>query len=448
MEATEINLTPSNVRAETVIISTILTRPAAFTHLVGRLNPEHFYVALHGEIFRAAQLLNSQNKPVDLEHIYDWFQQRSLTDKFGGQKGFLNLSKAAIATPDLEPYVKAVFNTYKQRQYIEICQNAIALFSEDLETSESMFEQSLIDLKARTQTETFITMPHVLADAYVKLADNYEKRSLGQDTRSDNLPTGLTELDRLLDGGIPRERLVYILGASGMGKTTVGLQIAKHCSVNVGLPVLFFSLEMSSVSQAFKIIAADCEIPLGAIASGKFDGGKFDTVVSAIGNYQDHFVIDDRTTKISDICLKARQFHRQHGQIGMILIDYLTLIKTDDKSFGNRHQQIEMICQELNQLKKDLDTRVVVLTQIGRADKERSDKRPQITDAKESGAIEGTADIAIGCYRDEYYNKQSTDRNVVELIVLKNRYGRDGTTKFLWEGRYSRLRNTGTSEVS
>jgi replicative DNA helicase len=212
----------------------------------------------------------------------------------------------------------------------------------------------------------------------------------------------------------------------------------------MNLPVMFFSLEMSTESQAFKVISANCDIPLGAMASANFEPDKFEAILQTQEQFAKRkLFVDDQTRQINDICLKARQFYSQHGQIGMVLIDYLTLIKTTDSTYGNRHQQIENICQELNQLKKDLNTRIVVLAQIGRAVKERGDKRPMITDAKESGAIEETADLMLGCYRDKYYNPNSPDGDIFEAIVLKNRYGKTGTAKLLWDGRYSRIKNLG-----
>jgi replicative DNA helicase len=302
----------------------------------------------------------------------------------------------------------------------------------------------LIDLKRQVSTATVISMSDLMLQATETLGDRYEVVQQGGDIRSENMPTGVQVLDDILDGGIPRQRLVYILGGTGMGKTSFGLQMARYCAVEARQPVLFFSIEMTGESQAVKMFSSVCEIPLNRLNSANFNCEDFGRMYSAVTNYDSvDFYIDDKSRTINDICLKSKQFAARHGDVGIILIDYLALIKTNENS-GNRVQQIEGICYELNQLKKDLNTRVVVLSQIGRAVKERNDKRPQINDAKESGAVEETADLILSCYRDEYYNRDTQSRGTIELAVLKNRYGREGTATAIWQGQYSRIVNIQT----
>ena len=440
---------PNNVEAEAIVIGTVLRVPRAIKNVLGILSPEMFYSDLDGQIYRAAVNLYQQGKPSDVENIYWHFHERNMLLNIPDFKSLLESRFLAYPSPNIDFYAKDIAKKYKQRQYQELCLQAVAWFQEDLDSSKDLFEQGLINLRRSQDTATMRAMSGVIQDAYDSCSEAYVKKHDGIDSRIDNLPTGFDDLDDILDGGIPRQRLVYIHGSSGMGKTTIALQIAKYCAVDVGLPTLFFSLEMSAESQAFKLISSNCDISLGTIASVDFPDSKFGEIVNMISDYKNNnykFFVDDRTRSISEICLKARQFHSKFGSVGMILIDYLTLIKTEDKGFGNRTQQVENICLELNQLKKDLDTRIVVISQIGRAVKERNDKRPKIEDGKESGAIEETADLMIGCYRDEYYYPDTLDRGMFEAIVLKNRYGKTGTAKLLWEGKYSRLKNIGRAK--
>jgi replicative DNA helicase len=436
---------PCNVQAENIIIATIMQHSNQLKRVQGILTPNMFYAGLNGEIFRACLILQSEQKPISTLSIYDFFRERDLTERFGGWDGMLQISRLEAPSVNVDIFAQMVAKNYEQRELIRFCQeSADRFYDEDLANNKQLFEQGLIELRKNTGRNTAKNMGKAIAEAYSVLDETYIKRVSGDKPEIDNLPTGLTDLDALLDGGIPKQRLVYILGSSGMGKTTLGLQIAKYCAVDMNLPVMFFSLEMSTESQAFKVISANCDIPLGAMASANFEPDKFEAILHTQEQFAKRkLFVDDQTRQINDICLKARQFYSQHGQIGMVLIDYLTLIKTTDSTYGNRHQQIENICQELNQLKKDLNTRIVVLAQIGRAVKERADKRPLITDAKESGAIEETADLMLGCYRDEYYNPNSQDRGIFEVIVLKNRYGKLGTVKALWDGKYSRIKNLG-----
>ena len=198
---------------------------------------------------------------------------------------------------------------------------------------------------------------------------------------------------------------------------------------------------MSSSAQAQKLFSKHAQISTGALQSGKIASDKWGALMTAQQNYYNlPMKVNDRVRTIEDIISVSRQFYSEHGQIGMIGIDYLTLVRTADKRMQKR-DRVDYVLEELNQLKKELDTRIVVLCQIGRDVKNSGDKRPTIYSAKESGGIEEASDLIYGCYRDEYFNPDTRDRGILELMVLKNRYGRTGTVKLMWDGANSTVGN-------
>ena len=211
-------------------------------------------------------------------------------------------------------------------------------------------------------------------------------------------------------------------------------------------PALFFSLEMSDSAQAQKLFSKHAQISTSDLQNGNIPSEKWGALMEAQQGYENlPFKVNDRARNIEDIISISRQFYAEHGSIGMIGVDYLTLVRTNQKMMTR--ERVDYVLEELNQLKKELNTRVVVLCQIGRDTKQSGDKRPTIYSAKESGGVEEASDLMLGCYRDEYYNPETRDRGIFELIALKNRYGKTGTIKLLWDGANSSISNLSASHV-
>jgi replicative DNA helicase len=440
-----------SVVAENIVIATVLSSQDAIKALTPMLTSEMFYTALYGQIFTACVELNQKQGSINPETVYQHMatkqQMKGLEPSLSDRAAIYGVYKSTMPSPNCAEYAELIREKYKSRKYRDFCREAQGVFQEqDFDDSLSWFEQKLVEFRTlQNGSEHTRLMFDVMGDEFINLTKIAEARETGNIHES-ILPTGFRDLDWMLDGGLSKQRLISILGSTGMGKTTVLLELLNYTSFVMHQPSLFFSLEMSSSSQAQKLFSKHAQISTGELQTGRIPETKWGELVQAQQNYEGLPIkVNDRARSIEDIVSISRQFYAEHGSIGMIGIDYLTLVRTSQKMLTR--ERVDYVLEELNQLKKELDTRVVVLCQIGRDTKNSGDKRPTIYSAKESGGIEEASDLMIGCYRDEYYNPDTTDRGILEMIVLKNRYGRSGIVKLLWDGAHSTIANLRASHV-
>lgn len=439
-----------SIPAENVVIATILSSGDVIKALTPILTREMFYTSLYGQIFEAAVKINQSEGAINPETVYQHIatqrELKGLDTQPSDRAAIFDIFRNTAPSPNCVEYASMIREKYKSRKYRDFCREAQGIFQEQtFEQSKSWFEQRLCEFRNLDGSEHTKLMYDVMGEEFVNLTQIATARESGNIHES-ILPTGFRDLDWMLNGGIPRQRLVTVLGSTGMGKTTVLLELLTYTSYVMHQPSLFFSLEMSSSSQAQKLFSKHAQISTGALQSGNIPSEKWGALMDAQHGYHNLPIkVNDRARSIEDIISISRQFYAEHGSIGMIGIDYLTLVRTAQKMMTR--DRVDYILEELNQLKKELDTRIVVLCQIGRDTKQSGDKRPTIYSAKESGGIEEASDLMLGCYRDEYYNPQTVDRGILEMIVLKNRYGRSGTVKLIWDGENSTVSNLRASHV-
>ena len=439
-----------SIPAENAVIATILSSGDAIKALTPILTKEMFYTSLYGQIFEAAVKIDQMQEAINPETIYQHMathrELKGLDTQPSDRVAIFNIFRNNAPSPNCVEYANLIREKYKSRKYRDFCREAQGIFQEqNFEQSKSWFEQKLCEFRNLEGSEHTRAMFDVMGEEFVNLTQIAESRESGNIHES-ILPTGFRDLDWMLNGGIPRQRLVTVLGSTGMGKTTVLLELLTYTSYVMQQPSLFFSLEMSSSSQAQKLFSKHAQISTGELQSGNIPAEKWGALMEAQQGYHNLPIkVNDRARNIEDIISISRQFYAEHGSIGMIGIDYLTLVRTTQKMMTR--ERVDYILEELNQLKKELDTRIVVLCQIGRDTKQSGDKRPTIYSAKESGGVEEASDLMLGCYRDEYHNPQTTETGIIELIALKNRYGRTGTVKLLWDGANSTVANLRASHV-
>lgn len=435
-----------SVIAENIVIATVLSSQDVIKAVMPILNGSMFYTTLNGQIFdTCVELFQGQgqiNPDTVYQHMATKREMKGLQPNLIDRAAIFALYQNNLPSPSVIEYSELIREKYKSRKYRDFCREAQSVFQEQ-EFSESItwFEQKLVEFRGlQGNAEHTRPMFDVMGDEFINLTKVAESRETGN-IHDSILPTGFRDLDHALDDGIPRQRLISVLGSTGMGKTTVLLELLNYTSLVMRQPSLFFSLEMSSSTQAQKLFSKHAQISTGALQSGKIAADKWGALMTAQQNYYNlPMKVNDRVRTIEDIISVSRQFYSEYGEIGMIGIDYLTLVRTADKRMQKR-DRVDYVLEELNQLKKELDTRIVVLCQIGRDVKNSGDKRPTIYSAKESGGIEEASDLIYGCYRDEYFNPDTRDRGILELMVLKNRYGRTGTVKLMWDGANSTVGN-------
>jgi len=463
---------PHNFEAEQALLGAILINNEAYSRVSEFLKPEHFYDPVHGRIFAACATLIERHQianPVTLKPLFE--ADESLSEA-GGAKYLARLAATAVTVINAGDYGRTVFDLHLRRQLIELSMEMREqALDPRLDTSGPQqietAEQHLFDLATTGEYEGgFRSFTDVLTSA-IEIAEAAYKR----EGKLTGTTTGFTELDHLL-GGLQRSDLVILAGRPSMGKTALATNIAynaakackreadDHGQVKVvdGAVVGFFSLEMSAEQLATRILSEASGVGSHRIRQGDLNNADFQKVVEANQELaQIPFFIDDTPAlSVAQLRTRARRLKRQHG-LSLVVVDYLQLLRpSTTKASDNRVQEISDITRGLKALAKELDLPVLALSQLSRAVEQREDKRPQLSDLRESGSIEQDADVVAFIFREEYYLsrlqpdagteeherwqiKMDEVHNLSEVIIGKQRHGPTGTVKLVFEGELTRF---------
>jgi len=429
---------------ERAIISSLLTYQDIANDLSLILTGKMFYDRIHGDIFDKCIQLEKQGETVNAETVCSGLSlDIQVKDSKGNRsihfEAIFDITKELYGTPEFLKLAYIVREKYKAREYHSLCQQAASRFgAQPFAQAKEWFERSITELQVTGASEHTRKMSDVMLEEFNNLAAINQNQ--GEEATL-ILPTGFKYLDEKLGGGMPNERLITILGATGMGKTTLLLEILFSSAYIYRQPTLFFSLEMGANSQAQKLFSKHAKISTQHLQAGRISEAQWEAIYQTSVDYRPvPLEINDRVRTIDEIVSISRAFYAKHGSIGAIAVDFLTLVKASGK--GDDRHTPNHVLQELNQLKKELNTRVYVLCQIGRAVKDRQDKRPKIEDAKETGMVEELSDIVLSCYRDEYYFPDTNARGTMELCMLKSRYTSLDTFKLIFDGATSSIYDT------
>jgi replicative DNA helicase len=464
---------PANVEAEQALLGALLVNNDALSHLGDRLRPEHFHEALHGRIFDAIQKFNDKGQianPVTLKHYFD--QDEALTD-LGGGTYLAKLAASAVTVINIADYSHTIYDLALKRQLIGIGEDMVnTAYQHQIEDPATMqienAEQKLFHLSAEGSGDGgFIALRQSLVGA-IKHAE-FALQNQGVV----GLSTGLLELDKIM-GGLQRSDLLILAGRPSMGKTALATNIAYNACLalynealakNIPLKeagsVGFFSLEMSSEQLATRLLASASGFDSSHIFDGRISSEDFTGLVQASNNLsQMPFYIDDTPAlSIAALRSRARRLKRQYN-LKLLVVDYLQLVRASASlNMNNRVQEVSEITQGLKAIAKELDIPVLALSQLSRQVEQRPDKRPQLSDLRESGSIEQDADVVMFIYREEYYKAREEPSinkieehekwkaemesvfNVAEVIVAKHRKGPIGTARLHFEGRLTQFSN-------
>ena len=431
-------LPPQNIEAEESILGGILLDPEAISRVAEILHAEAFYISAHQEIYKATKSLHDRGAPTDLISVTTWLRDRDLLEKVGGQSKLAQLVDRTVSAVNIDRYAALVMDKYLRRQLIQAGNEIHQLGFESatkLETVLDRAEQKVFGITQKRPKQDLVAIENTLVQTFQEI----EIRNEGQ--ASPGLKSDFYDLDAMT-GGFQRSDLIIIAGRPSMGKTAIALNIAHRIAANYRMPVAIYSLEMSKEQLVQRLLAAEAGIESNRLRAGRISQNEWEPLSRAIGCLSELPIYIDDTANITvtEMRSKTRRLKSDcGGELGAIVLDYLQLMDGDGSD--NRVQELSRITRALKGMARELKVPVISLSQLSRGVEARNNKRPMLSDLRESGSIEQDADLVLMVYRDEYYNPESPDRGVTELIVTKHRNGPTGVVKLLFDPQYTRFRN-------
>lgn len=431
-------LPPQNIEAEESILGGILLDPEAITRVIDILRPEGFYLKNHEDIYRAALTLHQQGKPTDLMSVATWLQDHQLLERVGGQSKLAQLVERTVSAVNIDQYATLVMDKHLRRRLIhvgtEISQLGYEL-GKALEAVLDQAEQKVFNITQSRPQQGLMPTADILTSTFSEI----ESRSLGMVLPG--LACGFYDLDAMTQG-FQRSDLIIVAGRPSMGKTAFSVGIARNIAAIHKSAIAIFSLEMSKEQLVQRLLANESGIESGFLRSGRISQNQWEPLGHAISvlSQLSIFIDDTPNITVTEMRSKARRLQaEQGGQLGLILVDYLQLMEGSNSD--NRVQELSKVTRGLKGLARELNVPIIALSQLSRGVESRTNKRPMMSDLRESGSIEQDADLIIMLYRDEYYNPDTPDRGIAEIIITKHRNGPTGTVKLLFEPQFTRFRN-------
>lgn len=429
---------PHSREAELSVIGSVLSDSQSVAASAEIIKPDDFYYVQNREIYRVVMDLFNENIPVDIVTVSDRLNQN---DKLEGVGGIGYLSAAVTSVPttgNVEYYSKIIREKSVLRRLIRASAAISELAyseGEDIGRILERSEQTIFDVSSEKESNDIVPIQDVLMTAYQSMVEN----SINKGTIT-GVPTGFTELNNRT-GGLHGGELIIIAGRPGMGKSSFAVNIAESAAIHDKIPVAIFNLEMSKTMIVNRILCSQALVDSQKVRLGDFDSEDWQQIGAVVDKVAmaPLYIDDTASITVSEIRAKCRRL-KQTKNLGLVIIDYLQLMQGNGRN-DSRQQEISEISRSLKVLAKELDIPVIALSQLSRTSESRSDKRPMLSDLRESGAIEQDADIVMFIYRDEYYNKDTEDKNIAECILAKHRSGATGMFKLGWQGRYTKFIN-------
>ena len=430
---------PANVEAEEAVLGSLLIDPDAILRVATFLHSADFYVPRHRMVFQAVLELHERREPADLVTLTDELERQGHLSAVGGAPFLTGLINATPTSIHAEYYARIVERTAVLRRLINAATDIAKLAYKDTEDVDSVVDQAeslIFAISEKRVARDLVPIRQVLDQYYDRI--EYLMQHQGEIV---GIPTGLVDLDKLL-GGFQRSDLVIIAGRPGMGKTSLALSIALQAARRWHKRVGIFSLEMSSEQVVQRLISAETGIDSQRLRLGDIHEEEFGVFVEATGVLSDAPVYIDDTPAMSamEMRTKSRRLHAENG-LDMIIVDYLQLMRGESGSDGNRVQEISYISRSLKALARELNVPLVALSQLSRAVESRQEKRPMLSDLRESGSIEQDADVVIFVYRDVEYNPDTEFPNLAEVRVAKHRSGPTGVISAYFKKELAKFEN-------
>ncbi len=430
---------PHNLNAEESLLGALLLSRDVVDQ-IGELGVmvDHFYKPSHQHIYSAIRGLMATGQPVDAVTVADELRRNGLLDEIGGPQTLLELQNATPAVSNASRYAKIVQDTAMLRKLIGVASEIAEigfLEPDDVTKALDEAETKVFEIAESRITDTTRSLSDLLPLAMDKLQETFERGDIITGTA-----TGFHDLDEILSGLQPST--LNIIGARpAMGKTSLGLGIAAYVAQTARRPVLIFSLEMGHTELTQRILSSEAEVDSQKLRTGRLVEADWTKIGKAINRLDVPLYLDDNPrVTVMEIRAKARRMKARQGGLALIVIDYLQLM-SGGSSAENRQLEVSEISRGLKILARELEVPIIALSQLSRNLETRGDKRPMLSDLRESGSLEQDADVVMFLYRDEVYNKESTDKAMAEVIIAKHRSGPTGTVRLVFRGQFTKFGN-------
>ena len=437
---------PHSIEAEQSVLGGLMLDNATWEQVADRLVEEDFYRQDHRLIFRAMAELAAQSQPFDAVTLAEWLQGRGKLEQAGGLAFLATLARDTPTAANVRAYADIVRERSVLRQLIRVG----GALAESAYRPEGRAAAELVDEAERAVFEiaergdragrSYVPINELMAKAVDRL-----DTLLHADSHVTGVATGLNDFDEMTAGLQPGD-LIIVAGRPSMGKTSFAMNIAENAAIGKGIPTGIFSMEMSGEQLALRLISSLGRIDQQKVRTGKLDDADWKRVSSAISimSKAPMFIDDTGGLAPTELRARARRLKRDHN-LGLMVVDYLQLMQVPGTR-ENRATEISEICRSLKSLARELKVPVIALSQLNRSVEQRDDKRPIMSDLRESGSIEQDADLIVFIYRDEVYNKESPDKGTAEIIIGKQRNGPTGTVRTTFLGRFTRFENHAREE--
>lgn len=440
------NLMPQNIEAEEAVLGAILVNPAVISKIAEILKPESFYKPAHRHVFDSMLQLFNQNQNIDIVTVSEVLNLNSKLELVGGRAFVNDLAFKAITTSNVEYYAKIIQDKAIKRSLINAGAEIVSFGYDMNPISESLeHAQNLIfDISTQRATKDLVSVGDLVFDIYEEIEERYDNRD-----KFVGVPTDFYKLDEMTNG-LQKSDLLILAARPSMGKTAFALNIASNVALKANTPVAIFSLEMSKEQLGKRMLCAEAEVEAKRLSSGNMQRKDWDKLAQACNKLAvaPIYIDDTSGVTLTDIRAKAKRLAMEHKDLGLIVIDYLQLIESARNE--DRTQAISAISRGLKILARELQVPILALSQLSRAVESRKDKRPMLSDLRESGSIEQDADIVMFIYRDDYYRDEESESETPkikgtegksEIIIAKHRNGPVGSVELLFQANITKFKN-------
>ena len=440
------NVPPQDIEAEQAVLGAIFLDADALVEAMAVIEPQDFYRRAHQIVFRSMIALNDRNENIDIITLKSQIESENTLEDVGGISYLTELSQVTPTASGVAHYAKIVKDKSTLRELIQAATKIVKEgYSQEGSVEEIVeaAEKGILNVSEKRNSTGF----QAIADVLNSTMENIDRLSQ-QNEEITGLPTGYPELDKMT-AGLQPEELIILAARPAVGKTAFALNIAQNIGTRTDRSVAIFSLEMGAESLVNRMLCAEGTIEAGHLRTGQLTEQEWHNLIMAMGSLSNTSIFIDDTPgiKVSEIRARCRRLAQEKGNLGLILIDYLQLIEGSGRE--SRQQEVSEISRQLKKLAKELKVPVIALSQLSRSVEQRQDKRPVLSDIRESGSIEQDADIVAFLYREDYYQRQGTeeDKNeeeqavddVIEVIIEKNRSGARGTVELLFKKEYNKF---------
>lgn len=434
---------PNNLQAEESLLGAMLLSRDAVAAAAEVVSAADFYKPAHAHLYDAVTSLVAQGEPVDPVTVADELRRADLLDAVGGPEALIRLQTGTPATTNAGHYAKIVEEHALLRRMIGVASEIAELgysLPDDVVKTIDHAESLVYGLSQHRMTDSLSHLQDMLKDTLDRIEELYDRGNA-----ITGVPSGFADIDGLLSGLQP-SALIVVGARPAMGKTAFALGMASHAALHAQRPVLYFSLEMSRVELSQRLLCSEARVDSQRVRNGRLDDADWTKITHAVGRLGEApiWIDDNPNVSLMEIRGKARRLKSRIGDLGLVVVDYVQLM-TGRTAAESRQVEVAELSRGLKILARELEVPVVALAQLNRGLEQRADKRPMLSDLRESGALEQDSDVVMFLYRDEIYNPESPDRGTAEVLVAKHRSGPTGMARLAFLSHYTRFANMATN---